>query len=98
MPTEGIDWIWFYWDGWRHGTIIKKHSDNQMTIQDCRGTKHRVNKLENGNWVAVRSGEFKGKKILKKKGKKDGKKKIKLKIKRKKRVKVKIKRRKLRKS
>jgi len=92
---EGEHWVWFYWEGWRFGKIIKRYSNTLMTVKDCRKSRHRVQKLDNGKWLAVSSKEFKGQNHLRKKEKKHGKKKIKVAGKR--RFKIKTAKRKLRK-
>lgn len=92
--------IWFYWEGWRVGRIVKKRSENLMTVQDVTGLRHQVELTVKENWVSRRHKDFKGQKTkLKKKERKNDNDKGKEKKKRdgKKRIKSKATKRKLRK-
>jgi hypothetical protein len=79
--------VWFYKDGWRYGRIIKKLSENRMTVADCLGCHIRITRSPTDKWVAASGKEFKAQKILDKRNKK--------KVKIKKCFKVKLKRKKL---
>jgi len=86
--------VWFYWEGWRYGKIIKRHSENHMSVEDCTRRKHQVKLSIKNNWISCRHKEFTGQNNLR--GKTNGQEKSKVKGKR--RFKVKIKRRIVRKS
>ena len=50
--------LWFYFDGWRLGTIVRIHSGTRITVKDCMGKRHRIKKRNNGKWVAMKQREF----------------------------------------
>ena len=86
--------LWFYHDGHRYGEIVKRYSENLLTIRTCDNTKHRVKKSKTGKWISVSSKNFKEEKHIRKEKKNEKRKKTTGE----KRFKVKIKKRKVRKS
>lgn len=91
IEAKSEDCIWFYWEGWRWGEIIKRYSDDLLTVKDCNKSRHRVRRNNKGKWVSFRHKDFKEQKKVR--GEENGKKEKSKKIKGKRRLKVKIKRR-----
>jgi hypothetical protein len=87
--------VWFYCQGWRWGKIVKRNSENRVTVQDCTGKKYRVKRNQDDKWVALSNKGFKGENDMR--GKTDVKKKNR-KNKGQRRFKIKITKRKFRKS
>jgi len=74
---ESATKVWFYNQGWRVGQIIKKYSNDLVTVKDCTGSKYRIRMVKENAWIALNNKDFKEEhKARKKRKKKDNKKKI----------------------
>lgn len=69
--------LWFYYQGWRYGKIIKRYAENLVTVRDCTKKRYRIKLNRKNQWIAISNKEFKGANHLK--GKTNGKIKIKIK-------------------
>jgi len=73
IEAEAEDQLWFYADGWRVGKIVKRYSEDRVTVVDCSGHRRIVRRMENGKWRASSLTERKQEKLIKNREKREKK-------------------------